>query len=139
MAFANELFQDANSFIETYGEQIRFRFFTVTATSGNVYDDDFSLAKSGNDTWVSGLVHPIGNSEVQLVQQGLLNQDDLKVYVDGGVNLSGLWKLGIGGSPPAKEYSLAEKNVVDSPQVNGSVIYQKMFVRQLTTGSIANE
>ncbi len=139
MSIATGLFVDAQSFINNNGENIRFCFFDTTHASGNVYDDDVTLAKSGNDINVSGLVQPLNSNEAQLLQQGALLTDNLKVYVAGNTELSGTWKLGIGGSPPANEYSLSEKNVTYSPFVNGSIIYKKLFVTRLTTGSLALE
>jgi len=138
MAIAGELFTDLKSTVNTYGQAVRFRYFVGSIGAGS-YDDDISLFKEGNDTWVSGLVQPIGKAENDLVQQGLLKTDDLKVYFDSSVNVSGTWRLGIGGSPPAQEYGLTEDNLRNSPLINGSVIYHKVFVRKLTTGSLVGE
>ena len=138
MAFAGELLTDATNTINTYGESIRFRKFTVTINSGS-YDSD-QLLTSGADTWTSGIIQPIGRSEFNLVQQGLLLTNDLKVYVDGSVNVSGTFRIGIGSAnPPSNEYQLAPNNLIESPFVNGSPIYKKLFLRVLTTGSLQGE
>ena len=138
MGVAGITTSEATALINTEGQSIRFRYFDTTFKAGS-YDDDITLVRSGTDTWVSGLVQPLGQSEANLLQQGLLKRDDLKVYVDGTVVTSGTWKVGIGGSPPAGEYALAEDNMVDSPFVNGSLTYQKMFLRQIPTGSLSQE
>jgi len=137
MAIAGELLTELQSTINNYGQAVRFRYFTKTINSGS-YDSDI-LFTSGADTWASGLVQPIGKSENDLVQQGLLKTNDLKIYFESSVNISGTWKLGIGGSPPANEFFLAEGNSINSPLINGSIIYHKVYVRRLPTGSLFGE
>lgn len=138
MTFAGELSIDVQSTIDTYGQQIRFRYFTTTLNSGS-YDSE-AVFTSGTNSWVNGLVQPIGKSEIDLVQQGLLKTNDLKVYVGASVSVSGTWRVGIGGSPtPTNEYTLTEENLVESPMINGSRCYTKMFVRRITTGSLFGE
>lgn len=138
MTFASEILSDVQSTINNYGEPVRFRRFTRTFNTGS-YDDEVLLT-SGVDIWCSGLVQPIGKNEAHLVQQGRLFMNDLVVYVDGSVSVSGLWKLGIGsGSPPAGEYVLTDENLTNSPQLAGSIAYHKMFLRKLTNGSIVGE
>ena len=136
MVFAAELLADVNSFINTHGTIIRIRKFTRTIGAGS-FDDDVLLT-SGVDTWTTGCIQPLGFNDNILVQQGFLFRDDLRCYVSSDVNVSGTWKLGI-GSPPTNEYTLAKDNITESPHVNGSVIYQKMFLRKLTIGSLYGE
>ena len=104
MVFADGLFTSLQSTINNFGENIRFRYFTGSIQAGS-YDDQIVYYKSGNDFWVSGLVQPIGKGEAYLVQQGKLFTNDMKVYFDSSVPLSGIWRVGIGGSPPANEYA----------------------------------
>ena len=136
MSFSSDTLSDVQTFINENGTIVRFRHFTKVFNAGS-YDDDVSLV-SGTDTWTTGLIHPLGNSENHLVQEGLLQRDDIKVYVDGSVNVSGLWRMGV-GSPPTTEYALAQNNLVESPHVNGSVTYNKMYVRKLLVGSLFGE
>ncbi len=90
-----------------YGEQIRFRYFNVGYGAGSYYDDDVQLSISGNDFWTSGIVLPInggrGSSDAVLLEQGKILMEDTKLYVDGSINTSGTWKIGLGsngvGSP----------------------------------------
>ena len=123
------------------GEKIRFRYFSVSGGSA-AYDDDVVLTVSGSDFWTSGLAQPLdtrrGSFEAVLVEQGKLLENDLRVFLDGTVNTSGLWKLGIGGSPPASEYALIGDGV-NAWQVNGQVVYKKAYIRRLTVGSILGE
>ena len=136
MVLAAELLTDVQSLINTHGEILRIRKFTRTLNTGS-FDDEILLT-SGVDTWGSGLIQSLGWNDNVLIQQGLLFKDDLKCYVDGSVNLSGTWKLGL-GSPTVNEYALASNNMVESPQINGSIVYQKVFLRRLTTGSLFGE
>lgn len=138
MALAGELLLDFQNTVNFIGEPLRFRKFTRVLNTGS-YDDVIALV-SGTDTWVSGIIQPIGKGEASLVQQGFLLTNDLKVYVDGSVNVSGIWKLGIGSAnPPTGEYSLLDTNVSNAPQINGSIIYHKLFCRKLPLGSLYGE
>ena len=139
MAFADELFTDVQNTINEYGNPVRMRYFNKAFVTGS-YDDQITLTQSGTDTWISGLVQPIGKSEQHLVQQGLLLTNDLVMYVDGGINVSGTWRVGIGSaSPPTGEFVPLENNLVNSPNINGSVMYRMLFLRRIPTGSIFGE
>ena len=143
---ATNLRKDLNEILH-YGQPVRFRFFNISGASA-AYDDDVVLTQSGTDLWTSGLVQPIvigganqtrGSNEAVLVEQGKLLNDDLRVYVDGSVNLSGVWRVGIGSAnPPTREYSLVPKGITSWPLDINSV-YKKVFVRVLPTGSLIGE
>ncbi|MDO8623460.1 MAG: hypothetical protein Q7R52_04390 [archaeon] len=137
MVLAAELLVDIQSFINTNGQIMRKRTFVRTINSGSM-DDDILLT-SGTDSWFSGCVQSVGQNENTLLQEGLLKRDDLKIYIDGSNSISGLWRLGLGGSPPTEEYGLISKGVIDSPSVAGSILYQKFFVRKLQNGSLFGE
>lgn len=138
---------DFDSVVKEVGEVVRIRYFGMSgATTG--YDDDVTLTKSGTDLFISGVVQPVGeglkySSEVALVQQGLLLNDDIKLYLtaSGAFSLtSGTYRIGRGGSPtPANEYGKAIENGVITHVVGGSEIYHKVFLRRLSTGSLMGE
>ena len=131
-----------------YGEQIRFRYFNVGYGAGSYYDDDITLTISGNDFWTSGVIIPIsnarGSSDAVLLEQGKILMNDTKIYIDGSINTSGTWKLGLGSNgvgspvPITGEYSLLSEGV-KSYDVNATHIMKKIFVRKLLTGSLIGE
>ena len=133
---------DFNNAMVLAGMKVRFRYFTRAASSGNVFDDDITMTQSGPDYWFSGIVQPIlgpkGNDEAALWEQGRIIFGDNKLYVPGYVNTSGLWKVGIGGSPPAQEFGITEAGQ-NAWNIAGSVIYKKLYIRYLPTGSLAEE
>jgi len=133
-------FKDAFAETVKYGQQVRFKYYDTSFGAGSYYNDDATLTYSGT-TWESGVVQPLdksqGSSEAMLVQQGQLLTDDSKVYIAGAVQTSGTMKIGL-GSPPSAEYFVIENGVIDWT-INAESIYKKIYIRQLTTGSLIGE
>ena len=125
--------------VTDYGVPMRIRYF-VPSGGSTVYDDDMTLTKSGNDLWVSGVYQNFGNSAADAVlrEQGKILQDDTKIYLLGTVNTSGVWRIGIGGSPPTREYAWLPDGA-DNYDVQANTIYKCIHVRYLPTGSLYGE
>ena len=136
MSLSNELESELAGIIQ-YGKQFRFRYFTVTAGS-NTYDDDVTIAKSGNDVWVSGLNFPVkgegGSNDAQLLSQGLIQLNDQKLYVNGSIDTSGTFLVGV-GSPATQEMALTSGGV-QALELEDNKVYKKLFLRHLTAGSL---
>lgn len=125
-----------------HGKRIRFKYFNSTYPgAGSYYDDDLTLTQAGDDYWTSGLIQPIdqtrGSIDAVLVEQGRLLNNDSKIYVLGTVNTSGLWRVGV-GSPPTTEYAIVPEGIIPYP-INNEIVYKKLYVRILNTGSLAEE
>ena len=136
VATAQNVKDDFNQML-AHGDQIRLKYFTISgATSG--YDDDKAYTQSGTDVWTSGLVQPLdqsrGSADAVLMQQGRLLTDDIKVYVKGTEDTSGLWTIGI-GSPVRREYAMADAGVI-AWKYQGTDVYKKCYIRYLTSGSL---
>ena len=104
---------------------------------------NFSITISGVDLWTSGVILPItgarGSSEAALLEQGKILMSDTKLYIDGRINTSGTWKLGLGN--PAlntDQYSLLVEGVTKW-SVNAVPVLKKVFIRHLPTGSLIGE
>lgn len=144
MATGNEALTQFKNSVNSYGQPIRIKYYTNSyAGAGSWFDDDTTLSQSGTDYWTSGLVQPIrtkfGSTEARLVEQGKLLTEDKKVYFYGDVSLSGeRVKIGI-GSPNITDFFINEAGVEPSPEVNGTNIYNKAYVRYLTNGSFDGE
>ena len=123
-----------------FGQQVRFRYFNVVDI-GEYYDDDIRLTQSGNDLWISGVILPIqgekGSNDAVLLEQGKILMNDTKLYVEGTINTSGTFKVGL-GSPIDGEYSLLSEGV-SKWNVNQIGILKKLYVRKLLTGSLTGE
>lgn len=122
----------------TYGHPIRVKYYLISGGSAS-YDDDITLTQSGTDLWDSGITQPIhsarGTFTALLLEQGKLLDTDQVLYIKGSTSLSGA-KVVIGiGSPCVYESTLIPDGVVQW-NINGSAIYNKVFIRRLTTGSL---
>ena len=135
-------FQNGVTEAMLYGQQIRFRYFNIIEI-GEYYDDDIKLTISGGDFWTSGVVLPIsnsrGSSDAVLLEQGKILTNDTKLYIDGSINTSGTWKLGLGSSDSNDtQYSLLSEGVTKW-DVNATPILKKLYLRKLLTGSMIGE
>jgi len=130
--------------LDKAGKQICIRKFNVTI--GSVWDDDVTLTSGTNfETWTSGIVLPIkgkfGSSESILMEQGKLIDGDVKLFVSGNINFTGIGsyiiKVGIGS--PGIEYQPVPLGVIKQ-EVAGVDIYKKAYFRRiLGTGSYLGE
>lgn len=144
MTFSSDLIEDFNQVLK-YGEQIRFKYYTVSYGAGSYYDDDVTLTQSGTDFWCSGLVQSIdtkyGSRDGILLQQGIITIDDKKIYVDNLTQTSGLGpiKIGTTGSPTTRQYEILNQGNNIDFGINGSSVYKKIYCRFLTCGSFVGE
>ena len=141
MVRATELQTTVKDVIENNGTSARFRYYSITDT-GSYYDDSYKYVQSGTDVWVSGLQQPIkgsqGSSEARLIEQGKLTTNDSRLYVLGTVNTSGAAiKVGL-GSPNTSQFSLLGDGIESWP-LGAEIVYKKMFIRELPTGSLDKE
>jgi len=124
-----------------YGQLVRLKYFNTSFGAGSYYDDDVTLNQSGSDLWISGIVLPIdrarGSSDAMLLEQGKLLSNDTKLYLEGYIDTSGTFKVGL-GSPPTGEYSVIPEGIIDW-KVNTESVVNKLYVRRITTGSLMGE
>lgn len=132
---------DFNDIVNNHGEKIRFKYYNVSGATTD-YDDGIALSLSGAAYWASGLVQPVGTGknasyEAVLLEQGKLLNSDVKIFIDGTINTSGTFKVGL-GSPSFREYALTADGV-SAHNVNGEIVYKKLVMRYLHTGSLQGE
>lgn len=141
MTFESELGKDFSDLITSHGRIIRFRYFTKAFPGGGSYFDDDTTLSSPSDVWASGFILPgLGENvsvDPQLREQGLLQDTDMRLYVNGSITTSGTFKVGL-GSPIEGEYAPVEDGVENWPPI-APIVYKKMFLRFLPTGSLAEE
>jgi len=145
MSVSSKLQNGFQKLLDKAGKQICIRRFNVTI--GSVWDDDINLTSGTNfETWTSGIVLPIkgkfGSSESMLMEQGKLIDGDVKLFVSGNINFTGIGsyiiRVGI-GSPPNIEYQPVPLGVIKQ-EVAGVDIYKKAYFRRiLDTGSYLGE
>lgn len=124
-----------------YGDKCRVRYYSRTFNTGS-YDDDFAITRSGTELWVSGLLMPIdsnrGSIDAILVEQGRLLLNDVKLFVEGSLDTSGIIKIGLGSPTPNEEYSMVPEGI-NAYNLLGSIIYKKVYLRVLQGGSFIGE
>ena len=126
------------------GKPVRLQYYSTGYGAGSYYDDDVTLTKSGDDLWLSGVILPItnkyGSNDAILLEQGQILMNDSKLYIDGSISTSGTLKIGLGSyvNMSGCEYSLLVEGVTNW-EVNNTDILKKLYVRKLTTGSLAGE
>ena len=136
--------KDVNGILKN-GEPVRIRYFNILYGAGSDYDNEIRIEQSGTDFWTSGLAQPLNiesaraSDDAVLLQQGKILKSDLKLYVGGAVNTSGLFKIGIGSAnPPNREYAVNQGGVT-TWDMQGEPVYKKIYLTYLTTGSLAEE
>jgi hypothetical protein len=122
------------------GEWVRIKKYVI-ADTGSYYDDSYSLSFDSEE-WTRGMQQPVNGNrnsyEARLLEQGKITTNDSRLYMLGDVGTSGtILKIGI-GSPVRMEYSVLEGGVEAWP-LGSSLVYKKMYIRYLQTGSLDKE
>ena len=141
MALAAELQVDFINTVKEYGTNIRIIQYT-DSYSGNSYDDAY-LTASGTTLWTWGRLDPIRRAETsdekKLIDAGKLSLNDSKLFLPGSYNaVDTFTQFGLGSPTPSNIYSMIEGGKVPY-YVAGSVIYNKIFIRVLNTGSFVRQ
>jgi len=125
------------------GTQIRIQSFSITI--GSVYDDDGPLTKIGADLWTSGIILPIdqrrGSFDSVLVEQGKLINEDVRMFVNGSLAITGSEiqvTVGIGSPIPREVYTTIPDGTIRA-EIEGVPIYKKVFLSRLPLGSLIGE
>ncbi|KKL81184.1 hypothetical protein LCGC14_1997280 [marine sediment metagenome] len=135
MGVLNNLQKGFNNTIKLAGRPITIRH--LVGVTGSVWDDEVAWVVSGADVSTSGVIMNLQGQDSLLVEQGKLMNDDKRLYISGGINLTGSdWqaKIIIGD----EAYSLASPGVT-APEVQGTRVYKRAFIRRLPTGSLIGE
>ena len=146
MTVSSQLLNGLSKLFQKAGTQISVTYYLQT--TGSIYDEGDSLAKSGNTVWTSGIVFPLDpKSSVDgvLMQQGKLADGDIKLYVTGslilGTNQDSIGsllytKVGIGS--PGVFYTLIPVGGVPM-EVESIKIFKRGFIRRLTGSLLIGE
>ena len=139
---------DFQSVIDDIGQPIIVTYFTVTYDSDEEDDEPDTFVQSGADVYASGIIQPVKFERRQtptdtqtntLLQQGLITMSDKILYIPSGTNLNEVDDLKIQiriGSPSRDNFSILPNSVSVPTEVDGIFVYQKAYIRRLTTGSI---
>lgn len=124
--------------IRLAGNVLRLRYYTETI--GSVWDDDRTITASGASLYISGVIQKIdatqGSVDQVLLEQGRIKYDDSKIYVNGSIQTtSGVRVFTISISGLDRVYQEINPGAI-MPQYFGTDIYKKLYVREITTGSL---
>ena len=137
MSIKTQLADGMTKMISRAGRPIDIRYYTMTI--GSVWDDEVTLSEvTGSRLFTSGILLPLNSStDSLLVEQGKLQNHDQRLFVSGGINLTGSdFKVKVTvGSNAGDSYSIIPEGSITA-EVEGSKIYRKVFIRRLTTGSL---
>lgn len=143
MGVANSLQKGLDRITSLAGRQIIIRKFNEIIDP--IYDDDITLSVA-SDIGISGVVMNLANSgkDSILVEQGKLLNNDLKLFTSGAIRFTGSdtqVKVIMGSATDLSGFE-AYSVIVPSatkPQAEGQDIYNKIYLRRLTTGSLIGE
>lgn len=126
-----------NAQIKRAGQNFRIRYYTETI--GSVWDDERTIAQSGNDFYTSGIFLAIdtrdGSEDQNLFEQGRIRHDDSKIYISGTIaTISGAQVFTISTSGLNRVY---EPLYITAPEFGPDKVFKKVYVRELKTGSLA--
>lgn len=143
MGVASNLQNGFNNLMNQAGRQIIIRQFNEIIDP--IYDDDVVLTISGN-TYTSGIVMNLSDSgqDSLLVEQGKLLDNDVKMYTSGNSQFTGSetqCKIIMGSGTDLSTFETYSTIAPSSfkPQVEGINVYNKIYLRRLTTGSLIGE
>lgn len=133
MVTSTELRSDFNDVIDENSTPVRIVYYdTQTFTTG--YDDEQLVSASG--TAVSGgcIIQPIGPSDRQYVERGLVDWNDSKIFLAGSIDTRQNMVLTIGNTGSLYEVL---NNGLWRYDVSGTTIYQRLYIRKIVSGQHA--
>jgi hypothetical protein len=113
-----------------------------TTFGDEVYDDDPTLIQSGTSIWVSGTVQHLdtqqGSVDANLVEQGKLINNDIKLFLNGSIGLTGsVYQVRVQlGSPIGEQYTVIPLGGIGN-QVNDTIIYKEAYIRRFSQETIS--
>ena len=140
MATQDKLIAGFNRLRDKAGTNVTIRYFTQTI--GSIYDDDFTLAQSGNSLSFSGVVFPLSpkrSEDMVLLEQGKINHQDMKLFMPGSITLNmptgSLYVCDIQIGSPYQKFVIKEGG--GTPwEIQGTEIYKKVYISRLIGGSL---
>lgn len=146
MSTSSVLLNGMDKLFQKAGTQISVTYYLQT--TGSIYDEADSLAKSGNTVWTSGIVFPLdpnSTTDGMLVQQGKLDNGDVKLYVAGSLifgtsqdSIGSLLQVKIGIGSPGVFYTLIPLGGVPM-EVSSIKIFKRGYMRRLTGSLLIGE
>lgn len=123
------------------GRPLRIRYYTETI--GSVWDDQRTLAKSGNDLYISGILQEVngtkGSDDAVLLEEGRLKYGDQKIFISGSIDTTSgarVFTLALSGASTTEVIYREIEPGAHKGEWAGQDIYKLVYLRELTTGSL---
>lgn len=135
MTYGTDMRNEVAKLANDYGRVFTIKYLNVSGGSA-YYDDNVAYTVSGTATF-SGIFLPNDANDNVLVEQGIINPDDMKLYMVGNINISGTVTIQA-GSKTGTIYSVVPtgKGGID---IGTDTVYNKIYLRRLPTGSLIGE
>ena len=131
----SELQSDFNDVVNENGIPCRFVNYDTTTFTTTDYDDAQLASASGTAVSGGGIIQPIGASDKQFVERGLVNWNDSKLYFAGSIATNPNMLVTVGNT--GSLYFVLPEGI-KKWDVSGTTIYQMAFVRRLESGQHPN-
>lgn len=121
MGIGSELEIQFRETCNTHGIPIAIGFFTQTYTAAD-YDTETNVA-SGTNATGSCMWLPVSSTDEKYLEQGIIEPDDLKVFLPSGIAFSGNSSFVLRGGSYFHVESFRY-------EVDGAWVYHKLFLRR---------
>ena len=135
MTIGTDMRNEVDKLANDYGRVITIKYLNVSGGSA-YYDDNVTYTVSGT-LCVSGIFLPKDQNDNVLVEQGIIHPDDKKLYLPGDIDVSGTITIQA-GSKTGTVYSVVPIGI-GGIDVGTDTVYNKIFLRRLSTGSLLGE
>jgi hypothetical protein len=124
-----------NSIIQKYGTPCAIQYWTNGSIAYSSSDYDDQLLNAGSSTVVSGgcIIQPIGQGDAQFVEQGVLQRDDVKMFLAGSIAIVSNAQVTIGNT--GSIYNIVP-DTIQRWDLSGTTIYQVVYLRTRTLTTV---
>ena len=134
MPTPSELRNDFNETIDENGIPCTITNYPTITFTNTGYDDEQLVSASGTATSGGCLLLPIGASDRQYVEQGLVLWNDQKAFLAGSLPISGNSIILVGNA--GSLYEVLPQGI-KRYDVSGTTIYQTAYIRSIISGQHA--
>ena len=131
MPTPTELRDDFNTVIDENGTSCTIRNYPTITFTNTGYDDEQLISASGTLTSGGCVLMPIGPSDREYFERGLVTHNDSKLYLAGSIGVSGNSVITVGNTGSMFEVL---PQGVKRYDVSGTTIYQIVYARNFFSG-----
>ena len=132
MVTTNEMRSQFNRIMTRYGTSCNIRYWAVGSSFYSTSDYDEETLAAGSSSNISGLIviQPIGAGDLQYLEQGKIQRDDVKGFIAGSINFLANARVTIGNT--GSVYDIIP-DYIRRWDMSGTTIYHEVFLRSRPT------